>query len=854
MPHTPIVSILQCDNPNKKSSKIHNRNYLVYIATRDGVDLTPVELERELRALSESDSALNKSDNSLYLKYINERPGSHGLFGNADIANPYQLGADLEKLTDQGHLIYRGIVSLSEKDALNLGFDKKENWMNYMNNVMPDIAAQFNIPVSSLQWAAAFHIKEGHPHCHYMFWSKEPKVASPFIHVSKQHAVRELLSKEMYQLEREQAIINKTAARDLLVNSTKELATNELKFLYENPDKLIPPFPAKDTSLFSQDILNLTTALPSSGQLKYNFLPPETKSQVNALVDKILKTQPLAAEYQKYLDAVDSVSASYSATKEHIAVTHRIADEDLRKRLGNVILKSCKQLLQEKDILSSHCLQTGEPGSPHPISSISEITAENPEDFEKVFLHSGEPGSPDNSSFCLDWNKNYKKAMAVLYDDSITDKSGVLTLLSKEAAQNNVLALHQMAVLCDKGILVEKNQELAARYYEQAFKGFQTLLTDKSYGKMTPYINYRLGKYCENGLGIEKNYEQATTYYRNASQNKYAQYALGSMYLREKGIKITPENKEMITKEIASLFKSSADAGFSYAGYSYAKLCESNPELLPLPPKEIDHYYNAALNAFEKAVSEQPDDNLFYRLGTMYYEGKGTKSDQETALSYFLKSAEYNNSFAQYALGKTYSDLHSGHYDLAKAEEMFKLSAGQDNTYAAYALGKLYSDENTPLYNPSQAIKYLQIASEQNNDNAQFNLAKIYLKKDSEYYNFEKGFHLLQQTACNNNPYAMGKLGNMYLWGTEELPADENLGKYWLNKAIENGNESAKETLSIYDNYQKSIALGLTFSLCRNLLRCCSSRQKSESINTIVSKVFTRESAKDREKNSEQTH
>lgn len=38
--HAPLISKIRCHNPNKQKSRVCNRNYLIYIATREGVDLS----------------------------------------------------------------------------------------------------------------------------------------------------------------------------------------------------------------------------------------------------------------------------------------------------------------------------------------------------------------------------------------------------------------------------------------------------------------------------------------------------------------------------------------------------------------------------------------------------------------------------------------------------------------------------------------------------------------------------------------------------------------------------------------------------------------------------------------------
>lgn len=847
MPEAPLISIIECDSPNKKSSSIHNRNYLIYIATRDGVDLTNVDLERELQQMEyENATQAEHADNQQYLKYIEERPGSQGLFGNIDVSNPEKLGNRLADLTSEGHLIYRGIVSLREDDAIRLGFDRKAPWVDYMNIVVPDIAREFNIPIDKLEWTAAFHIKNGHPHCHYMFWSKEKQVDSPFIHVSKQTRCREMLSKEMFHLEREEAVINKTLARDLTISVTKEMVKDEISLLLHEPEKLTGFFKTEDVKKLSTELLDFTTKLPGSGRLAYKLLPPETKEALNELIDKFLETQPLNVDYYRYLHAVDDISQSYSASARHSEVTRERADEDLRKRMGNVILKACKTLLLEKDRLSGFELNYNQESLfPEQFATTQDepdyhpdiLPTADPDEKADLFTSDSASISPafepegeastllskvpilfSDDDYKMDWNKEYREAMSILYDDKIENKETAINILTAEATKNNVIATHQLAQIYQRGIYVEADTAKADLLFKEAFKGFNSVLTMYEYRKMKSYINYRIGKYYENGWGVDQDYQQAIYSYRQAGSNKYAQYSLGSLYLHGKGIDITAENKnEWITEE-AELFKHSADQNFPYAAYAYARLCESETQVLSVPDNIIHDYYAAALRGFEQSVKNQPDDNLYYRLGTMYYAGKGTTASQERAYEYFIKSAEYNNPNAQYALGKTYADPDTPYYDPQKAEEMFQLSSAQDNHYATYALGKLYATSGE-LYDPEKAeysfkeilqelpaqahyalgklyatpdsplldfplaVQYFKLAAEHGNDYALYSLAKIYLDQESELYDFNQGYTYLQEATLAGNTHAAYALGKIYATPGELY--DPEKAEYNFKKALQ---------------------------------------------------------------------
>ncbi len=68
MPHNVLISKIRCGNPNKKSTAIHNKNSFMYIGTREGTDLTP--LEEENTDKFEKEMATSGSMNGTQFRYL----------------------------------------------------------------------------------------------------------------------------------------------------------------------------------------------------------------------------------------------------------------------------------------------------------------------------------------------------------------------------------------------------------------------------------------------------------------------------------------------------------------------------------------------------------------------------------------------------------------------------------------------------------------------------------------------------------------------------------------------------------------------------------------------------------------
>lgn len=813
------MSKMRCINPNKRNASVRNKNHVNYIGTRDGVDLSPIQ-----------DSTSPETDNARYIKYINERPGSHGLFGNFNVTDIKEVSSYVADLTRSGRVIYQCILSLSEQDAVRLGYDHKENWVSFMNKMMPEVAQIYRIPLTSLQWCAAVHMEKGHPHCHYVFWNSEEEIRSPFIHVSTQNKCRELFSKEFFREEREQEIINRTLARDLILDLGKELNNNIIVSLLDQNITYIPGrFNFSIIEELANQLIDFSTELPKSGRLNYGFLPHDTKIELDRMVDYILKQPPLNIVYNQYLEYVERISATASASEASTIVSLEKASEDIHRRLGNQVLRTCKELLNNSIGLQNY--------------------------LDKSFHDDNTNNDTDEKNkYHIRWSTAYKEAKSLIIHQEPSELETALELLQDEQAKNNVLAYEMLGKLYTEGKVIEADKALGAGNYAKAIEGFEQCLSESKYAKLHPYINYKLGKFYEKGLGVDVNNQKAISYYRAASGNPYADYSLGKMYQNGLVLEPTDNNLSMINEQQKILFERSAGKGFSYAAYEYAKLGEEHPEL-KISTNEIDNKYALAYHGFLETAAHDETGFLYYRLGTMTFQGKGTEQNIDQAFEFFRSGAEKDNAYAYYSLGKMYSDPEYTKLDYNEAMNMFEKAINGGMTYAHIALGKIYADETNSFYNPQLALKEFETIIDEYPDTAYYQLAKLYLNEHSSIYDFKTGFSMLERACELNNPYAMAKLGSLYLWGRDELKRNATLGKDLLNRSIEAGNEHAQNTLNAYENYRLNLAVGLAYRLLIFSSQVIADNKKNSSDNTIplVSKVHSKENQKASMKKEEQS-
>ena len=198
----------------KPGGKKSPGGYLKYIATREGVEMAEdtsrhlpatVEQQKQIKALIKKHPHSRESHEyedyianptrgnadaflwniceeyqdgpkrDVYLKYIDERPGSNGLFTDEGI--PIVLSQVQKEMNEHPGNIWTHIISLHREDAARLGYDSAEDWMNLLRSKRNVIAQQMRIKPENFRWYAAFHDAGHHPHVHMMAYSIDPKEA-----------------------------------------------------------------------------------------------------------------------------------------------------------------------------------------------------------------------------------------------------------------------------------------------------------------------------------------------------------------------------------------------------------------------------------------------------------------------------------------------------------------------------------------------------------------------------------------------------------------------------------------------------------------------------------------------------
>lgn len=411
----------------------------------------------------------------------------------------------------------------------------------------------------------------------------------------------------------------------------------------------------------------------------------------------------------------------------------------------------------------------------------------------------------------IDWSKNYKLALDYMYGNE-QNKSAVIRkdpekafeILSIESKSGNILATYDIGKLYDSQMLKSNDGDtLSQQYYSKAFEDFHKLLSivsmsdDKRDNWTKSYLNYRIGKMYEYGLGVTQDYSSAIEHYK-LSENKYAFFALGNIYKYGSGVET--DYAKAFDYYMRSL---SSKGGMPFASYAVGQAYELG-QGVEKDLSSAHNFYAEALNGLEKVFTKNHDDNISYKIGMMYLNGKGTDIDLECAEKYLLLSADSNNYKAQYMLGKLYQS--DNKKDLQKAEKVLIKGAenAQDKTgLCEYSLGKLYLSQERY----DKAASYLERSAAKDNYYAAYTLGKLYQEQFNDNALAEK--HLMH--AAEHKDDVMGiaayRLGKLYLSFQEKRKAlqyfikaadkDNTYGMYAAGKILLDSRKSTEVSKGI---------------------------------------------------------
>ena len=276
------------------------------------------------------------------VSYMAERPGvvklgKHGLFSQTD--DPIDLDRAAEEVANHDGYIWTHIVSLHREDAERLGYNNAEAWKSLVRRNVTTIAEAHKIPLSDLQWYAAFHDTGHHPHIHLMVYSKgqEGYLSKQSIDSLRSCFGNDIFQQEQYHLFQLQTGLredinekSEQKIRDLIAKAEAESAPNEqLQFLFAKLRKQLDQH---------------------KGKKVYGYLPKEIKTTVNEIV-AYLSAEPSIEELYKEWNNVNREKLSlYYENKDP---TVPLVDNKEFRSIKNMIIQAVLELPPDVEIAHS---------------------------------------------------------------------------------------------------------------------------------------------------------------------------------------------------------------------------------------------------------------------------------------------------------------------------------------------------------------------------------------------------------------------------------------------------------------------------------------------------------------------
>ena len=323
----------------KPGGKKSPGGYLKYIATREGVEMAE-DTSRHLPATAEQQKQIAKLlkqykdgndsheyqdylDNptrgnasafinsvlelhgdapqrDVYLKYIDECPGSNGLFTDEGV--PIVLSQVQQKINDHPGNIWTHIISLRREDAERLGYDTPDAWMHLLRSQRNMIAQQMKIRPENFRWYAAFHNEGHHPHVHMMAYSIVPNEAyltTKGIETIKSNLAQEIFRQDLLQIYQKQSDLRdelRQESRDRITEIVDEINHGS----FDNPQ-------------MQMMLVQLADRLANAkGKKQYGYLNAGTKKLVDAIVAELAGDSRIKELYSLWYEQREDVLRTYT--------------------------------------------------------------------------------------------------------------------------------------------------------------------------------------------------------------------------------------------------------------------------------------------------------------------------------------------------------------------------------------------------------------------------------------------------------------------------------------------------------------------------------------------------------------
>ena len=236
----------------------------------------------------------------VYLRYIDERPGSNGLFTDEGI--PIVLSQVQKEMNEHPGNIWTHIISLRREDAERLGYNNPDAWMHLLRSQRNMIAQQMKIAPENFRWYAAFHNEGHHPHVHMMAYSVNPNEA--YLSTKGIDTIKSNLAQEIFRQDLLQIYQKQTDLRDELRQESRDRITEIVDAInhgsFDNPQMQMLL------------VLLADRLAKARGKKQYGYLNAGTKKMVDAIVAELSKDDRIQELYSLWYAQKEDVLRTYT--------------------------------------------------------------------------------------------------------------------------------------------------------------------------------------------------------------------------------------------------------------------------------------------------------------------------------------------------------------------------------------------------------------------------------------------------------------------------------------------------------------------------------------------------------------
>ena len=467
----------------KPGGKKSPGGYLKYIATREGVEMAE-DTSRHLPATADQQKQIAKllkqyrdckdtheyqdylsnptrgnadafissimelhgdaPQRDVYLKYIDERPGSNGLFTDEGV--PIVLSQVQKEMNEHPGNIWTHIISLRREDAERLGYNSPDAWMHLLRSQRNMIAQQMKIAPENFRWYAAFHNAGHHPHVHMMAYSIKP--TEPYLTEKGLATIKSNLAQEIFRQDLLQIYQKQTDLRDELRQESRDRITEIVDAInhgsFDNPQ-------------IQRMLVQLADRLAKAkGKKQYGYLNASTKKLVDSIVAELAGDSRIQELYSLWYDQKEDVLRTYTnKMPERIPLEQEKEFRTIRNTVVQAALQL--QLPQEELPLSDPVpprvdfVDDGSDVYPKAIESLREPEVE-PSPEVKQFLHEAAIRGSVDAVYGV--GKQYLK----------TDIQKAISMFELAAEQSNSYAEYQLGKIYCFGQGVPQDLEVGMEW------------------------------------------------------------------------------------------------------------------------------------------------------------------------------------------------------------------------------------------------------------------------------------------------------------------------------------------------------------------------------------------------------